>query len=407
MSMRLIPEDPTPSADTLELAARLEGPNTTPLRLWWRIPAEYQSSITLNADPFVVGLFFPMLQLGGTVTVEGVVSPSLLRNLEQFAAIWRVWRPGQYRPLQITAREEREASAPSHPDQVIASFSCGVDSAYTAFRHAKNLAGRRNRTIGAAMVMLGFDIQLQQKHTSTMYHGLLAGARATLGSLNIPCIPVSTNFRQLPQTWADSFATQLVSGLMLFSGRFGGALLPNNTPYDHILPWGSTPVSDPFLGTPQFPIIDDGGEFSRVDKVAAIAPWPEALQHIRVCQRNERDHTNCCQCEKCIRTILAFRIAGVPLPPAFPHDVTLSQIRRTKFHHDMGRALWFELLDGAKARGLEHAPWVKAIKSALAPKPLQALKRPFIPLRNAIRLLFRGATKSRRQLAAEDPPPAL
>jgi len=126
---------------------------------------------------------------------------------------------------------------------------------------------------------------------------------------------------------------------------------------------------------------------------------------LRVCYENPGNHANCCRCEKCVRSILAFRLAGVPLPPAFERDVTNRQIRRVRLSRELNLDLWNELLRTAEQRGLTREPWVRAMRSTERRCHrrwwLDSLKRPFIPLRNRIRKLFRA----RRFRAASSPRP--
>ena len=79
-------------------------------------------------------------------------------------------------------------------------------------------------------------------------------------------------------------------------------------------------------------VIDDGGECSRSDKAGLVADWPEAMRHLHVCFGADAPGTyrNCCKCEKCVRTILAFRVAGRARPEAFAYDPTDADIRRVR-----------------------------------------------------------------------------
>ncbi len=364
--VRLSLEAPEVQGPTLLTAAVLEHPDGTRCRLWWRLPAEWHGVLTPWADPFVVGFLFPMMSWQRDVLVEGRVSPSLLLNLEQYMAMWRSWKPQQYQPVQIRAREETESPAPAEPGQTIAPFSCGVDSSFTLYRHCRQLVGRRTRRITAAMVMHGFDIWLDQPHAQAMYEGVLAGARVMTGSMGVPCISAGSNFHELPTTWGDSFATHLISGLRLLAGRFDAALLPNDVAYPRMgVVWGSHPICNLFLGSRHFQVIDDGGEASRCEKLPLLAQWPEALHQLRVCYSNKDSHTNCCRCEKCVRTILSFRAMGLGLPPAFPRDVTNRQIRRMHFHHEYNVGHWLEIIRGAESHGLAACDWVRAIRVAI------------------------------------------
>jgi hypothetical protein len=406
MQSRICLEPHRIDGDTLEVAACFESGRTPRRvhRLWWRLPAAWRDAVTPWTDPFAIAFLFPMMEAGCDVLIEGRVSPSLLRNLETYMAIWQAWEPKLYKPVFIRAAEEIEAPPPAVPGETIMPYSCGVDSSYTALRHHRQLVIRRNRRIGAAVVMNGFDIWLDQPNAAAMYAGVLKRAQAMLGSLSIPCIPMSNNYHELPTVWAHGFGTHLVSGLRLLGSRFDAALIPNCVPYAiPITPWGSTPLTNPLLSSRHFTVIDDGAESSRFDKIELIGSWPEALRNLRVCFENPGNHANCCRCEKCIRSILAFRLAGIPLPTAFERDVTNGQIRRVRLLRQINLDLWNELLRVAEQRGLTREPWVRAMRSAERHCHrrwwFSSLKRPFIPLRNSIRKLFRGSPLSRSELA--------
>nr|WP_321403233.1 hypothetical protein [uncultured Desulfobacter sp.] len=409
MQSRIYLEPQHIDGDTLEVAACFES-GCTPgkvHRLWWRLPVAWHDCVTTSADPFVIAFLFPIMEAGCDVRIEGCVSPSLLRNLETYMAVWQVWDPERYKIVSIHATEELEEPQPAVSGETIMPFSCGVDSSYTALRHHRQLIGRRNCRIGAAVVMNGFDIWLNQPNAAAMYEGLLNGARLMLDSLGIPCIPMSNNYHELPTIWGNGFGTQLVSCLRLLSARFDTALIPNSMPYSApVTPWGSTPLTDPLLSSRHFTVLDDGAESSRVDKISLISSWPEALQNLRVCFANPNSHSNCCRCEKCIRSMLTFRITGVPLPPAFERDITDRQIRKVRIPlRQVNVAFWDELLQAADQYGLSREPWARAICSARRRydrrRLADSLRKPFIPMRNQIRTIFRGSPLSRSELAAK------
>src|ERR1700742_4238311 len=110
MTFKLYLEPRSVTDDYVELSARLEQPTHTE-RLWWRVPLTWSDALTTWADPFVVGLIFPIMQAGVDVFVDAPVSPSLLANLERFMALWHAWVPDRYYPIEITAAEEVEPPA--------------------------------------------------------------------------------------------------------------------------------------------------------------------------------------------------------------------------------------------------------------------------------------------------------
>ena len=203
---RLVLEPATRRADVVRLGARLLQPNGTQDHLWWELPQAWEDALTPWADPWVIGLLFPMMQAGVPVHIEGRASPSLLANLDLFMRIWEQWAPDKYRPVALSADEEIELPAVPEPGMAVASFSCGANSCFTLYRHVRGLAHRRTRRIGAAVVQHGLDVWLGLKNSDGIYAGLLKDARALLGSIGVPCIPVTTNFQEMRLDWDEAWA---------------------------------------------------------------------------------------------------------------------------------------------------------------------------------------------------------
>jgi hypothetical protein len=394
------------SAGGHRLAAALVQPDGSEQELWWEVPESSTAALTSWADPWLIGLLFPIMQAGLPVHVEGRVSPSLLSNLDLFMSIWARWAPDKYRPVELTAAAEIELPPAEEPDLAVASFSLGVDSCFTVYRHARQLAGRRTRQIGAGVIQHGLDLWLDRKNSSDIFTRMVTDATTTLSSVGLPCIPIRSNFQQLRLDWSDAWGTQLVSGLYLLAKRYGTALIANEVPYQWLgVPWASHPVTNPLLGSRGFTIIDDGGEFTRVQKAKLISNWPEAMQNLHVCfgVNIPGEYKNCCRCEKCLRTMLAFRIAGCERPSTFHDDVTAAHIRRVRLEFITKVFRWNQLAQEADAAGLGHTEWARAIKAILAKHRWRdfrnAVQRPFIPLRNKIRRLTRGTELSRSEIA--------
>ncbi len=404
-SMRLFVEPLQTRGDITTVSGVLEGAGA-PQRLWWKVPARWADALDTSADPFVVAFMMPLMQQGGVVHIQGRVSPSLLASLDRYAAIWRTWAPSRYKTVVFTADEEAEAPPPAS-DAFVLPLSCGVDSCYTLWRQLSAAAGRRTRRPGAVVLMHGFDILLDQPHSDALFAGVERAARAMVSGLNLPVITVRTNFRELRMLWAHSFGTELGAGFRLFSRQFAGALIPNNIPYGHLeFVWGSHPLIDRELSSRHFTVEDEGGEATRFEKLALLKEWPEALANLRVCFGvGASSSENCGVCEKCVRTILACRLAGMPLPGAFRRDISEADLRRIKVHSGAALPLWAELYEGAVARGLDKTSWGRALRKVYhrgrRRKVLERLKSPFLPLRNALRYIFRGTTLSRRELALQ------
>ncbi len=350
------------SDGTVVARAVIENPKGERIPLWYRVPAGHLSAITKGPDPFVLGTLFKAMRESTDLTVHGDVSPTLMQNLEEFQEAWACWRPKVYSKIEISADQEREQPLSSNSDAALMSFSGGVDSAFTAFRHRTGRGGRLTRNLQAGIMVHGFDIPLEQ---ISIFERAAQRSAKMLSSLGMTLIPVVTNIREIGGNWEDVHGAAVASCLTLFQGGYSTGLMASTEPYTNlVLPWGSNPLTDRLMSSHAFRIVHDGAAFSRCDKIREIAHWPEALQYLRVCWQGDRKDRNCGRCEKCIRTILNFRAVGLGLPECFAEDVSDSQILRVNGLNPVQLAYFEEILATAKAAPISES-WVAALEQCV------------------------------------------
>lgn len=377
----LWPEETVEANGLATVSVTIESPNQERRRLWYRLPAEYSPLLASTFNPFVVATLLLAMRYHSPTIIHGQVSPSLLQNLEEFQAAWSAWEPAQYRPVEIRADIEQEQPLANGLDKAIATFSGGVDSCFTVFRHHSGTCGRWQRNLQAGLMIHGMDIPLEEEQGFTK---AAEKARALLATLGMELIPIATNFRQLPLKWEDAFGTGMVSCLMMLQGGYTTGLIASSFPYQALsFPYGSNPITDSMLSSNAFKIVHDGAAFPRLEKMREIINWPEALQSLRVCWQGQYKDRNCGRCEKCIRTILNFRILGVGLPGCFIEDVTDSQIRNIRV--TSGPLTEMErVLIAAKTAGINDS-WVRALEICIRRNQiLDALEKPKIAAQKSI-----------------------
>lgn len=358
----LWPETAVEENGSTTVSVTIESSQQSRTHLWYRVPSEYTSLIADSCDSFVVATLMLAMSQATDVVVHGEVSPSLLRNLEEFQSAWVCWSPQKYRHVEITAEVEREQPITKPEEKAIAAFSGGVDSCFTVFRHKTGRYGRLSRNLQAGLMVHGFDIPLSQQE---VFQRAAEKSKAMLASVGVELILMATNFRELGQDWEDVFGAAVASTLMLLGGGYTVGLLPSSYTYESLfLPWGSNPLTDPLLSSNAFQIIHDGTAFRRIEKIQEITQFPAALQSLRVCWEGEQLDRNCGQCEKCIRTILGFRVMGIGLPPCFDQDVTDSQILNIQTTKKSQITYFEEILQIAVAGNISD-PWVTTLKQCV------------------------------------------
>jgi len=373
-TLHIWPESIIEKDDQATAAFVLEDARGNRKRLWYRLPFEHRLAITENCDPYVLATVFYAMHLPANVSVHGTVSPSLLSNLEEFQATWHSWAPQDYQVVGMQADIEQE-SEPAVGEATVMPFSGGVDSAFTAWRQRTGRAGRQKEDLQAGLVLHGFDIPLKSQQA---FEHALERCRRMLDSLGMQTIPLTTNLRSLGGNFTNTHAPILASCLALLQKRFSVGLVAPSNPhfllvYPWALPYGSNPLSDAFLSSQAFKIVNDSACLDRIDKIQALAEWPEAMQSLRVClgQNPDRRVYNCCKCEKCIRNLLSFRLLGMELPSCFPRDVNNWDILRMSYTHP-ARFRYFEKLVELARQQRVRASWVSALRISLVINRLSA-----------------------------------
>lgn len=356
-SIHIWPQPPVATEAYRERSAVIELPDGDRKTLWFRTPAGTPYPLTAQDDPFAIALLFGAMQWNAPAHVHGCVSPSLLRNLEEYQTVWNSWDPKRHHAVPITADSEEELPMPA-TQEAISCFSGGVDASFTAFRHIRRRCGRQVRPLTACLMVHGFDIAVDAE--SDFETAFRNGQRMLAGD-GVPLVSVATNFRELPLKWIEVFSTACAACLTLFQTQFRYGMIPSTNGYNYFAPHGSTPLTDPMMSSDGFGILNDGAGFARVDKARLIGQWPDVTSHLRVCWEGAARDGNCSRCEKCIRTMLDFRANGYGMPGCFSRDVRDDDIANLPVQSGSLLREYGLILQRAIDNGMQDERWVRVL----------------------------------------------
>ncbi|MDQ1334986.1 MAG: hypothetical protein QG552_1936, partial [Thermodesulfobacteriota bacterium] len=315
-----------------KINVRLERPYDQDLRLWYAVPFDQREYCSFDLmDPFVIAALLKAMEDKATLKVHGPVSGSLLDNLEEYQHVFSVWFPEKYTEIEIVP--DREVEETKVNDKVMLSFSGGVDGSFSALNHIlrRGPIKRKLFDVDAILYIEGFDVYIDyDKECKTVVQ---RNRRLFSGFPDLRFLNVRTNLKYLLsiQKFWTSHACVLASTASLFRKICGGCLVGSSHSYLHLSPWGSHPLTDRLLSSNSFEIHHDM-VFTRVEKLKALFSWPEALANLKVCWEGQYRYdtppdTNCCCCDKCVRTMLAFMALGHQIPPSFSDELTLEKVR--------------------------------------------------------------------------------
>lgn len=338
------------------------------VQLWWEMTGpEASLPPPLRAHDLVAtALVFKAMHQGRDLHIDGPVTQSLLRSLEDLIACWHAWRPDLYETIRVSAENEipdAELPVPATPLRAVAAFSGGLDATFTAWRHVTRSAGRRSHVLMAGVLIQGFDIGLD---ANAAFATTVSTAADTLRSINVPMVTMRTNWREVAcVNWEMEFGTGVATCLRNWQGSVSAGLVGSDEDYARlVLPWGGNPITYAMLSSRDFQVVYDGGEFTRTEKAGQILDWPAGLRNLRVCWEGPLTGRNCGHCEKCLRTKLNFMALGAPLPDSLAGKPSDADIQNLRAGNHAQLVLLDEIVETAKKRGI-HETWVRALKIAI------------------------------------------
>lgn len=352
--------------------------------VWWEVSGEALPPKLSAHDLAATALVHLAMHRKQDLHIAGPVTRSLLEGLEDYVALWSVWRPDLYQAIEVSAAEEVQGSV--GPDnRAIAAFSGGVDATFTMWRHTMKRAGRRSRDVVAGTLIHGLDLPLNNDEAIASAHRT---ASETLASVGVPLAITRTNWRDLCVDWEMEFGVGVASCLRNWQGAAGYALLGSDEDYTRLVaPWGGHPLPYGMASSTDFQVVYDGGEFSRTEKVAALADWAVGVRNLRVCWQGPMTGQNCGVCEKCLRTKMNFMASGIDPPAGLGPAVTPAQVRGLVLHNEGVLVLMEEIAATARQGGIKD-PWVDALAAKISSTRLkQAAKR--LPVVQALKRVRR------------------
>jgi hypothetical protein len=362
------------------------GPDNATARFFFEIEGALIPPREERRDFLVLALVFYAMRQGCDLHVEGAVSRQLLINLEEFQRAWSMWVPQTYRPIRITATEEVEDRPVSTERVGVAAFSGGVDATFALVRHVTEREARDRCRVAAAVLVHGFDVDLEQ---DVAFAKASENASEMTAALNVPLSIVRTDWKDLADGyWEHEHLAGLSACLALFSGVASFALMGADQDYRSVgVPWGSNSITNHLLSSASFRNLTTGASFSRTKKVAAIARIPAIASRLRVCWEGPQTGENCGKCEKCMRTKLNFLANGLEVPPGLGRTPTIIDILRVKARRkeQIGflRDIYLHAQGSSLSRATKRAIRVALIKNRIlqrlpaANELLRVLKMPW------------------------------
>jgi len=301
------------------------------------------------------------------VHVHGAVSRTLLRNLDELQHVWSKWLPRVYRRVTIEV-EEVVDDGPTG-EGAVSAFSGGIDASFTVYRHTVAPAAWHTLPLREVVMIQGYDIGLDE---TPVFERAVARAEKMTAEAGLQLSKVRTNIRGIAPRWNDTFGLGVAAALQLFADRRSTGLIASGGGYAALVfPNGSSPLHDWMTSSGSMAIRHDGAGYTRTQKLAELSAWPAAVNAVRVCYRGAEHDRNCGHCEKCVRTLLNFKLVGIDNPGCFDNTLDLADIRKVYFANAPMAGEWQALVIEAERRGIA-GEWVDEVKRLIRKEKYKA-----------------------------------
>jgi hypothetical protein len=271
--------------------------------------------VTDHLNGFAVALLPLAMTLGENLHLEGVLSPHLLRGMQEYQRIQSAWKPTSFKCVSI-GQDRLQASKLGHLSSGVGcSFSAGVDSFHTLWRHLPENELNEKYRISHCLMINGFDADsdLENKgHFATIQRSI----EPTVVSQGVELIVCRTNYMSFsdPNILKQSFGAMVTAPALILGRLFSCFYVPSSYRFDAFFRDGSHLLLDHLISTESMQTIHDSSHLSRPEKTAVISNWVATHSTLRVCfnATGYREDTgsimNCSRCEKCIRTMKTLQL---------------------------------------------------------------------------------------------------
>jgi len=294
-----------------------------PESFWFATDGEESLFLPDMADAFVVGLIASAMYLGEDIWVEGPVSTRLANGLDTYQNVLSTWWPGIFNCVDIHYESLVERRKDLRPRGVGCTFSGGLDSFHAVLQLLPTQVKYSGFSITHALMINGFD-QLFDPERQGMAQKMYGIYQPILEEWNVNLLMIDSNMKSFRNAilarreQVHSYSSALATCAHALGGLFGRFGISGHATYayNQLEPDGSHAALDHHLSSDQLQVFHTGTIHSRSKKTEILADFPQVRKSLRVCfgaldfDQQTGMPANCCECEKCVRTMVTLIIIG-------------------------------------------------------------------------------------------------
>ena len=197
-----------------------------PDALWYRVPDRFSQYLSTQSDAFLVPGLLAGMHFQEDIEIRGTVSPKLAYNLNEYQYLLNFRIPKAVSPVEIKYGQLKPLQ--DNPKAVGTTFSGGVDSLFTLWKHLPKNLTDPDYQITHALFILGFDILNADRQK---YHSIYSGYSEALQQINVELISLETNLVSLimpRMRFVHFYGPVLIGAAHVFGKLFNKFLIPSS-----------------------------------------------------------------------------------------------------------------------------------------------------------------------------------
>jgi len=303
-----------------------------------------------SPEAILPSCLLPAMRFGGRLQVPVPLSPRLLRNQREFQALQIAWSRGwDYGdPLhEVHVEAPQDDPEPARGNGRVAAFlSLGGDSWSTVLDHDD---------LTDLIFVRGVDLLPGDEQHRRVLPTVEENVREVADALGLDLHVVETDLRQFTDPLAswEIFFSYALDAVALFLGpRFERVLIAGSTDHEIQQPWGGQRMVDNLWSTERLEIKEDGGRYTRFERIERISHHPLVRRTLRICWQNPDGAYNCGRCRKCTSVMTILEIAGaLEVVETFPSELDLDAVAAIIPQQTLSLAGWEDNLDAVREAG--------------------------------------------------------
>lgn len=293
--------------------------------IWISIDREYSFMLNDKTYDFCLALPLYMAMYYKTdLVIHGSVSKKLYRNvidyiqpiIKSFSSNLELVR------IIVDGFSEVENSQTVNGTGI----SCGVDSLATVYKYYELEKDPEYRLTHLFFLNCGWHGSIDNPVTLELFNKRADEAEKAAKDMNLPLVRVNSNLHAFLYPLDDQASYFNLYTIVFFLGKaLNRYYLSSSFSYSEVMKYGyksrgrdfseyGDPMTLPLYANETTYIVGDGGQYKRSTKTELIADWKISKNYLNVCCRHSDDpnvdESNCSECLKCNRTMVALDAMG-------------------------------------------------------------------------------------------------